>query len=401
MRIAIFVCFIECLALCGLAQTTAVFSLRDDSQYIMCYTEYSNGILVNNTDIELKNTSSCTGSCKYIYDFGDTSPQIIKDNTSNTNHLYTTDGIFDVRLQVLNAATIHDSIKNRPFIAVQFIARQNDSTQLSITYTGIDNSEKTVTLKVPDADYAQKTLPRPITVYSPVVDGDNYTFMIDDPSTEESKAPIQSFTHILTVDTTAFKPHDLGKWTYFWEIYKTNEYGEPEDAVYTRFHVDSIEYRYTFPAENFNPGYYVKLKIALDSSKFENVSDIEYHKLQGCTYSKHQIIAVTDYYFTENTQKNKDVKERNARIPNTFTPGGNDENDVFFFNTNGVDVFTVWIYNSWGALVYKQEALTITWTGKDNLGQNCPSGVYYYVVQSTNRDERHESSGFIQLFRQD
>jgi len=383
------------------SQTTANFSLRDDSQYIMCYTEYSNGIAVNNTEVEFRNTSSCTGNCRYVFDFGDNTPQIIKDNTSNTTHRYVQDGVFDVRLQVLNTVSIHDSIKNRPFTSVQFISRSDDSVQLAITYTGIDNSRKTATIKIPEGQYARRTLAQPITVYSPLVESTNFLYEIDDPSTDDSKAPIQSFAHIFTVDTANFKPHDLSKWTYYWEIYKTNEYGEPMNTPYTKFHVDSIEYKYTFPAENFSPGYYVKLKIALDSSKFENQQDIEYYKLEQCTYSKHQIIPVTDYFFTENSQKNKDVKSRKAYIPNTFTPGGNDENDVFFFNTNGVDVFTVWIYNSWGGLVYKQEALTISWTGNDNLGMKCPSGVYYYVVQSSNRDKRHETSGFIQLFRQD
>lgn len=400
MRIAILFFFVHFLVVLGYSQTTAIFSLRDDSQYIMCYTEYSNGIPVTNTEVEFKNTSSCTGNCQYIFDFGDSTAQLIKDNTSNTTHRYVKDGIFDVKLQVLNTASIHDSIKNKPFTSVEFLKRENDSTQLLINYTGTDNSQKTAQVTIPDAQYARRTLAQSITVYSPVVDGNNYTYMIDDPSTDEKMAPIQSFTHIFTVDTSSFKPHDFGKWTYYWEVFKTNEYGEPENNPYTRFHVDSIEYRYTFPAENFNPGYYVKLKIALDSSKFD-MQDIEYYNLELCTYSNHQIIPVTDYFFTENTQKNKDIKSRKALVPNTFTPGGNDENDVFFFNTNGVDIFTVWIYNSWGGLVYKQEALTITWTGKDNLGINCPSGVYYYVVESNNKDKRHESSGFIQLFRQD
>ncbi|HOS84478.1 MAG TPA: gliding motility-associated C-terminal domain-containing protein [Bacteroidales bacterium] len=401
MRILLFVCVLQMLFYNTYCQTTAIFSLRDDSQYVLCYTEYSNGIPVKNTELEFKNTSSCSGNCRYIFDFGDNTPQVIKDTTSNTSHFYTTDGIFDVRLQVLSLTSIHDSIKNRPIVSVVFLSHENDSSQLQIGYTGTDNTEKSVILKIADTDYARKTLSQPITVYSPFVEADNYIYEIDDPSTDEIKAPVQSFTHVFTVDTSNFKPHDISKWTYYWEVFKTNEYGEPENTPFTQFHVDSIEYRYTFPAENYNPGYYVKLKIALDTSKFDNYDDVTYYNLEQCTYSKHQIIPVTDYYFTDNTQKNNDIKSRKAHVPNTFTPGGNDENDVFFFNTNGVDVFSVWIYNSWGGLVYTQEAQTISWIGNDNVGQKCPSGVYYYVIQSSNRDKRHESSGFIQLFRQD
>ena len=60
-----------------------------------------------------------------------------------------------------------------------------------------------------------------------------------------------------------------------------------------------------------------------------------------------------------------------------------------------------WIYNNNGNLVYKQTAETISWTGHDNSGKKCPSGTYYYVVKSTNKDKRHNTAGFIQLFRQD
>ena len=124
MRILLFVCVLQMLFYNTYCQTTAIFSLRDDSQYVLCYTEYSNGIPVKNTELEFKNTSSCSGNCRYIFDFGDNTPQVIKDNTSNTSHFYTTDGIFDVRLQVLSLTSIHDSIKNRPIISVVFLSHE-------------------------------------------------------------------------------------------------------------------------------------------------------------------------------------------------------------------------------------------------------------------------------------
>lgn len=378
------------------SQTTANFSLRDDSKKIMCYTEYSNGIAVKDTKVEFKTIAS-TGTCKYVYDFGDGSSQIIKDNNSNTMHEYTTDGSFDVRLQVVNTTSIHDSIKNRPIQQILYIANSNDSVDLSIQYTGTDNAQRTATVKIPEDEYAKKTLPYPIIVYSPVVDGQNFTYIIDDPSTDEIKAPIKSFTHIFTVDTTKFKPHTPELWTYYWEVFATNEFGEPKGLPISTWHIDSLEYKYTFPAESFNPGYYVQLKIALDSTK---IDDVAYYNLEQCYATQTQIIPVTDYFFTDQTQKETDIDQRKANIPNIFTPGGGDENDVFYFNTNGKDIFTIWIYNSWGTNIYKQEALTISWTGTDNAGENCPSGVYYYVIKSNNADDRHETSGFIQLFRQ-
>ena len=393
-RILFFILFLSNITF---AQTTANFTLRDDSKKIMCYTEYTNGIAVKDTKVEFKNTSTCSGTCIYVFDFGDGTAQRVKTDISNTMHEYTQDGSFDVRFQAINTEDIHDSIKNRPIISVEYINTEADSVDILITYTGVDNSSKQATVRLSEDDYSKKTLPYPITIYSPVVSGTNYTYMIDDPSTEEKKAPIKSFAYIFQVDTNNFKPHTPDLWTYYWEVFATNEFGEPKGLPLESFHIDSLEYLYTFPAENFNPGYYVQLKIALDSTKIDN---IEYYNLEECFASLNQIIPVTDFFFTEKTQKETDALHRDALVPNIFTPGGGDENEVFFFNTNGVDIFTLWIYNSWGTIVYKQEALTVSWTGKDNSGENCPSGVYYYVIKSNNKDDRHETGGFIQLFRQ-
>ena len=182
-------------------------------------------------------------------------------------------------------------------------------------------------------------------------------------------------------------------WKYYWSIYDNK-------TLVNSFVLDSAEYRYTFPKENYKPGYTVSLKIALDSSKFDP-DDISYYELEECVSEQSQIIKVTDYFFSDSTRMKDDVDDRETSIPNIFTPGGNDENDVFYFNTNGVDEFSIWIYNNNGNLVYKQTAETISWTGHDNSGKECPSGTYYYVVKSTNKDKRHNTAGFIQLFRQD
>lgn len=383
------------------SQAVANFQIRDDSQRIMCYTQYPNGIAVKNNEVEFKNTSTCPGTPRYIYDFGDGSKQIIKDNTLSVTHYFSFDGEYKVSLQVLNIDALHDSIKNKPLLSCKLHNKKTDSVAIELSYTGADNSTTTIIQMLHTNDYSIKELPYSIFVYSPYIDEDNFFYSLDDPSTTTNKAPIQSFAYILHVDTTVFKPHDPKKWQYHWAIFKTNDFGEPESKPITQFATDSLEYKYTFPAENYSPGYYVTLKIVLDSSKFEDIRDIEYYKLEECVYTRSQIIPVTDYFYTESTQRNDNIKQREAAIPNTFTPGGNDENEVFLFNTNGVDIFSVWIYNDWGTLIYNQEALTISWTGRDNLGKNCPSGVYYYVIKSTNKDKRHETSGFIQLFRQD
>lgn len=380
------------------AQNSASFSLKEDKTRIMCYTEKESGTSLKNTTVSFKNNSSCDGSCLYVWDYGDNSAQQIENTVSESGtHIYTKDGAFNVNLAVVNTSSIHDTIKNKNILEIQYVSKDADSTNLIVKYVGTGNVETYADVRIPNAEFDKNTYVTPITVYSPVTQTTNYTFDLDEPGSPDQPAGIQSFSYILKVDTTEFKPRDLSLWTYYWEIW-TYENDKPKDLIKS-IATDSLEYRYVFPVEQYEPGYYVRLKIALDSTKFEDQSLLTYHNLTQCHHTRSQVIEVTDYFFTENS-RTEDVGDREPDVPNIFTPGGNDENEVFYFNTNGVDVFTIFIYNSWGTLVYKQEAQTISWTGKDNSGEDCPSGVYYYVITSSAKDAKHKTGGYIHLFRQ-
>lgn len=391
---------VSCIvSLYGYAQNTANFIPLNDQKTILCYTERESGSPLKNTTVEFRNTSTCDGTCMYVWDFGDAGSQLVKNDNSNVSYTYTVDGMFPVSLVLVNTAAIHDSIKNRPILAVESLGIVNDSVLLAITYQALDNSNRIAQVKILQTDYSLKQLSSPITVYSPYVADNNFTYEIIEPSSDSQAAPIQSFTYNLQVDNTTFTPHAPDYWKYYWQIYATDSEGNPTKEIST-FETDSLSYQYTFPLEHYNPGYLVKLKIALDSTKFDDELILTYHSLWNCVYTKQQIVPVTDYFFTESTRKENDIDKRKAYIPNIFTPGGNDENEVFYFNTNGADLFSIYIYNSWGVLVYTQEAHAITWTGKDSSGKDCPSGTYYYVIFSDNNDDRHETAGYIHLFRQ-
>jgi gliding motility-associated-like protein len=382
-------------------QNTADFQMFDSQKNIMCYTERSNGIPKKNTTVTFKNNSNCDGECLYVWESGEpNSEQKILKNKDDFEYTYTQDGRHTVTLQLINKTSIPDTIYNKNIISVIKNSETADSIDIQITYSGGDNVEKIAQLRIDADNYDTPENTKEIVVYSPLVSGNNFTYEIDDPSTMEQPAPLQSFSYNLQVDRDNFKPHKLDYWTYYWEIYNSDENNEPIKQIHA-FNTDSLNYLFTFPLENYEPGYYVKLKIALDSSKFEDDEILNYHNLWECVASQHVIIPVTDYFFTEETRTENDIEERNAKIPNIFTPGGNDENEVFYFNTNGIDLFTVYVYNSWGDLVYTKEAQTITWAGKDNAGRNCPSGTYYYVIFSDKKDERHETGGYIHLFRQE
>lgn len=369
------------------AQLTAKFTVRDARK--LCYT----GDLTRNTTASFKN-SSTDGDYWYVWNFGDGSADsimITKKVSDNGKHEYTKDGLYTVSLLVIDPSDISTAITDNKILAAEYLSNYgSDSVKLAITHKTSTTTSKD-TVHIGKNKFAKYSMNNCIEVFSPYVSGANFSYEIDDPSSEDNKAALESFVYILSVNEENFQPHDKDVWTYYWSIYN-------DKTPIANFHIDSTEYRYTFPKENYDPGYTVTLQIALDSSKFD-AYEIENNDLQACVASQSIKIKVTDYFFTDSSRTEKDFEDRENAIPNIFTPNGDNENDVFYFNTNGVDVFTIWIYNNNGTLMYKQRAKTISWTGVDNSGHDCPSGTYYYVVKSDNKNKIHNTAGFIQLFR--
>ncbi|MEM1323519.1 MAG: PKD domain-containing protein [Bacteroidota bacterium] len=71
-------------------------------------------------------------------------------------------------------------------------------------------------------------------------------------------------------------------------------------------------------------------------------------------------------------------------LPNAFTPNNDDVNDFFqgagVFE--GIDNFSMTIWNRWGELVFQTRNFDEGWNGrKNNTGALSPSGVYVYVVR--------------------
>jgi gliding motility-associated-like protein len=66
-------------------------------------------------------------------------------------------------------------------------------------------------------------------------------------------------------------------------------------------------------------------------------------------------------------------------IPNTFTPNGNGQNDVFKVYSNIVRSMRMSIYNQWGEKVFETSDVNGTWDGTYK-GKPQPVGVYVYVV---------------------
>jgi gliding motility-associated-like protein len=113
-----------------------------------------------------------------------------------------------------------------------------------------------------------------------------------------------------------------------------------------------------------------------------------------------------------------DIEEKELRvieggkikIPNAFTPnvngpnGGNPDNnftnDVFLPIMDGVEEFTMQIFDRWGNLIFQSKEKNVGWDGYDEKGRLMPAGVYVYkVVLRLGDGERTTKVGDVTLIR--
>jgi gliding motility-associated-like protein len=93
--------------------------------------------------------------------------------------------------------------------------------------------------------------------------------------------------------------------------------------------------------------------------------------------------------------------EIKLEIPNFFSPNNDGVNDVFVpSKIKGILSVNALIYNRWGNLVFTSDDLNIKWDGKTNNGDKVADGVYYWIVNFTDRNNNKSSkNGSITLLR--
>lgn len=84
-------------------------------------------------------------------------------------------------------------------------------------------------------------------------------------------------------------------------------------------------------------------------------------------------------------------------IPNVFTPNHDGVNDFFEIPSSGTSWFVLKVYSRSGALLYKGEASIIQWDGRNNQGVLLPNGIYYYIIDDTNK-VYESTTGFVYIF---
>jgi len=72
-------------------------------------------------------------------------------------------------------------------------------------------------------------------------------------------------------------------------------------------------------------------------------------------------------------------------IPNSFTPNGDGNNDIFYAYGNAIGAATMRIYDQWGHVIFISQQVTYGWDGTYR-GQPQPNGVYVYIIDITLKD---------------
>lgn len=88
-------------------------------------------------------------------------------------------------------------------------------------------------------------------------------------------------------------------------------------------------------------------------------------------------------------------------LPNTFTPNGDNRNDVFqpFPGWRFVEKVDMQIFNRWGNMVFSTTDPALNWNGADSNGQQVADGAYFYVckVYVTGNTSTRTLSGWIEV----
>jgi gliding motility-associated-like protein len=167
--------------------------------------------------------------------------------------------------------------------------------------------------------------------------------------------------------------------------------------------MDSMICVYVEPVANFsyspNELYSYDPTVQIDNNSinndlnFWNFSDGGFSNLENPSYTFPidvsgnyliELIVTTTFGCTDTTTQIVEVKDELIYyVPNTFTPDGDEHNNIFLpVLTAGIDLndYKLAIYNRWGELIFESYDTTVGWDGTYN-GTIVQEGAYVWVLQ--------------------
>jgi gliding motility-associated-like protein len=127
--------------------------------------------------------------------------------------------------------------------------------------------------------------------------------------------------------------------------------------------------------------------------------NLSFHFIEGGYHYPYQV--VTNVYGCVDTAFREIYIEpyTTVYVPNSFTPDGNNTNDIFKPVIYDVNNYEFVIYNRWGEMFFKTTNTKEGWNGRYK-GRQSPDGVYLWKIRYTNHLEINEIyHGSFTLFR--
>lgn len=119
-------------------------------------------------------------------------------------------------------------------------------------------------------------------------------------------------------------------------------------------------------------------------------------------WNEYRVVAVKNNDNTVKSYSNaiEVAKPMSIYAPNAFSPDNDGINDYFFVSGEGIEEFSLEVYNRWGELVFASNEQDIHWDGTYE-GVEAPIGAYVYQVsgRSTDGSEHVLKSGSVALVR--
>lgn len=85
-------------------------------------------------------------------------------------------------------------------------------------------------------------------------------------------------------------------------------------------------------------------------------------------------------------------------IPNSFTPNGDGQNDLFGPVCYNINKVTLMVFDRWGEMIFKGSGKDVWWDGRYK-GKECQYGVYTYLIEYRIRSKTRQKTGSITLVR--
>jgi len=86
-------------------------------------------------------------------------------------------------------------------------------------------------------------------------------------------------------------------------------------------------------------------------------------------------------------------------IPNAFTPNGDGTNDKFIIKGNGIENYSIDIFDRWGTNIFSTTDINEGWDGTLNGKEKSENGIYNYQIKVTDKTtgNKHNYTGEVML----